>query len=88
MRIVVTYDISKNKIRTKVFRILESYGAWKQYSVFELEVTEVQLVQMKVKIKAVIEKHDKVRFYELCERCTGKIGEIGEQSPISIPNVV
>jgi len=88
MRIVVTYDVSKNKIRTKIFRILESYGAWKQYSVFELELTDVQLVQMKIKIKAVIEKHDKVRFYEICERCKGKIVEIGETSPDTIPNVV
>lgn len=88
MRIVVTYDISKNKIRNKVFRILQSYGAWKQYSVFELELTDVQLVQMRGKIRAVIEEHDKVRFYELCERCVGKILEIGERSPETVPNVV
>ncbi|WP_214083801.1 CRISPR-associated endonuclease Cas2 [Methanoculleus sp.] len=88
MRIVVTYDISKDKIRKKVFRILESYGAWKQYSVFELELTDVQLVQMKVKIQGVIEEHDKVRFYELCQRCVGKVQELGERSPDTVPNVV
>lgn len=35
MRIVVTYDISKDKVRNRVFRILEGYGAWKQYSIFD-----------------------------------------------------
>lgn len=88
MRVVVTYDISKDKVRKKVFRILESYGAWKQYSVFELELTDVQLVQMKVKIQSVIEEHDRIRFYELCQRCVGKVLEIGERSPEKVPNVV
>lgn len=88
LRIVVTYDISKDKVRKKVFRILESYGAWKQYSVFELELTDIQLVQLKVKIQNVIEEHDKVRIYELCRSCVGKILEIGERSPERVSNVV
>lgn len=88
MRVVVTYDISKDKVRKKVFRILESYGAWKQYSVFELELSDVELVQMKVKIQSVIEEHDKVRFYELCQRCVEKVLEIGERSPEKVSNVV
>lgn len=88
MRLVVTYDISKDKIRNRVFRILESYGAWKQYSVFELEITDVQRVQLEEKIRSAIESHDRVRIYELCTRCIGKITELGEQSPESLSNVV
>ncbi len=88
MRVVVTYDIRENKVRRKVFRILESYGAWKQYSVFELEISDVQHVQMREKIRNVIEKQDRVRFYELCERCTKKVDEIGEPSPEIMSNVV
>ncbi|MGB9929177.1 MAG: CRISPR-associated endonuclease Cas2, partial [Methanosarcina sp.] len=41
MRLVVTYDISDNKIRNRIYKILEKYGAWKQYSVFELDITAV-----------------------------------------------
>ncbi|MCT8338313.1 CRISPR-associated endonuclease Cas2 [Methanoculleus sp. Afa-1] len=88
MRIVVTYDIAKDKVRRKVFRILESYGAWKQYSVFELEISDVQHVQMREKIRSVIGEQDRVRFYELCERCMKKITEIGEPSPEAMSNVV
>ena len=57
MRIVVTYDITKNKVRRKVFRILESYGAWKQYSVFELEISDVRHPDAKIR---VIEEQDRV----------------------------
>ncbi len=88
VRIVVTYDIAKDKVRRKVFRILESYGAWKQYSVFELEVSDVQHIQMREKIRGVIEEQDRVRFYELCERCVNKVTEIGEPSPEFMSNVV
>jgi len=88
VRLVVTYDISKDKVRNRVFRILEGYGAWKQYSIFELEVTDVQRVQMEEKIRGVIGPHDRVRIYELCVRCVGKITDLGEQSPESLSNVV
>lgn len=88
MRVVVTYDIKKDKVRRKIFRILESYGAWKQYSVFELEISDVQYIQMREKIRSVIEEQDRVRIYELCERCAKKVAEIGEQSPEFVSNVV
>jgi CRISPR-associated protein Cas2 len=88
MRLVVTYDISKDRVRNRVFRILEGYGAWKQYSVFELEITDVQRVQMEDKIRSAISPHDRVRIYELCVRCVGKITDLGEQSPGFLSNVV
>ena len=55
MRLAITYDISDNRTRTRVFKILESYGAWKQYSVFELEISDIQRLQMEDDIKAEIE---------------------------------
>ncbi|MDR9817276.1 MAG: CRISPR-associated endonuclease Cas2 [Candidatus Methanoculleus thermohydrogenotrophicum] len=88
VRVVVTYDISDDRIRRRVFKILESYGAWKQYSVFELEISDIQYVQMQAKIRDVVEGRDRVRFYELCERCAGKVAEIGEPSPKFMSNVV
>lgn len=88
MRLAVTYDISRNRIRTRVFKILESYGAWKQYSVFELEISDIQRLQMENDIKAVIEDGDKVRIYELCERCVGAIKDIGEKTPDKTSNVI
>ena len=52
MRLAVTYDISEDKIRTRVFKILERYGAWRQYSVFELEINDIQRLNMENEIKA------------------------------------
>ncbi len=88
MRLAITYDISDNRTRTRVFKILESYGAWKQYSVFELEVSDIMRLQMEDEIKAEIETGDKVRFYELCERCVAAITDLGEKAPEKKSNVI
>jgi len=88
MRLAITYDISDNRTRTRVFKILESYGAWKQYSVFELEVSDIVRLQMEDEIKAEIETGDKVRIYELCERCVAAITDLGEKAPEKKSNVI
>lgn len=88
MRLVVTYDISDNKIRNKVYRILEKYGAWKQYSVFELDITAVQRVEMEDEIRAEIESTDKVRIYSLCSHCIKNIVDIGQRSPDKKSNII
>ena len=41
--IIVFYDISDNKIRNKIVKILESYGIRMQKSVFQCEVNLRQL---------------------------------------------
>ena len=63
MRLAITYDISDNRTRTRVFKILESYGAWKQYSVFELEISDIQRLQMEDDIKTEIEAGDKLEAH-------------------------
>lgn len=88
MRLVVTYDISDDKIRNKVYRILEKYGAWKQYSVFELDITAIQRVELEDEIKSEIESTDKVRIYSLCDRCIKNIVEIGQKAPNKKSNII
>lgn len=88
VRLVITYDISEDKIRTRLFRLLERYGAWKQYSVFEMEITPVQRVKIEHSIRSLIGASDKVRIYVLCERCQNQIVNLGESSPERMENVI
>ncbi|MEX0269390.1 CRISPR-associated endonuclease Cas2, partial [Leptolyngbyaceae cyanobacterium UHCC 1019] len=39
MHLVISYDISEDKRRTKIHKILKSYGQWMQFSVFECDLT-------------------------------------------------
>ncbi|MDP3381587.1 MAG: CRISPR-associated endonuclease Cas2 [bacterium] len=40
MYLAITYDISNNKARSKIVKILTSYGFRVQKSVFEVEITK------------------------------------------------
>ena len=84
MFIVVSYDITNNKRRTKIAKIMLDFGARVQYSVFECNLTDKQIETMRKKIIHVISaEEDTVRFYALCAACktrvevhgTGKITE-------------
>lgn len=88
MRLAITYDISDDRIRNRIFRILEKYGAWRQYSVFELEIDKIQQIKLEDDIKSRIEDGDKVRIYQLCDRCVGNIKDLGEKTPEKVSNVI
>ena len=90
MHLAVTYDISDDGRRRGVYRTLERYGAWRQYSVFELEVTKAQRVELEDELEARIKpsKGDRIRIYRLCASCHDDITDLGVSSPDEQSNVV
>jgi len=83
MYIVVSYDVPEDKRRTKIHKILKSYGQWMQYSVFECDLTEPQYAKLRSRLNKVIKPNaDSIRFYFLCACCQGKIERIGGEQPI------
>lgn len=78
MNIVVSYDISEDKRRTKIHNILKSYGQWVQYSVFECQLTNTQYAKLRSRLNKLIKPDtDSIRFYFLCSCCFGKVERIG-----------
>ena len=78
MQVVVTYDISEDKRRTKIHKVLKSYGQWMQFSVFECVVTRTEYARLRNRLSGLIEPEvDSIRFYFLCECCQGKVERIG-----------
>ena len=72
--VLVVYDISKDKRRTKLHNVLLDYGTPVQYSVFECALAPQELERMKQAVLRVIRPRvDQVRFYYLCARCLEKI---------------
>ncbi|MGC9469407.1 MAG: CRISPR-associated endonuclease Cas2 [Anaerolineae bacterium] len=72
--LLVVYDISSDKRRTKLHNVLLDFGTPVQYSVFECSLGPKALKQMLGRIKATIRpEKDRVRFYPICERCVAKI---------------
>ncbi len=68
--VVVAYDISNDRRRTRLHDLLLQYGSPVQYSVFECLLDQKRLAQMKKQVaRAVRPKEDRVRYYYLCGAC-------------------
>ena len=78
MFVVISYDISEDKRRTKIHKMLKSYGQWMQYSVFECDVTDSQYAKLRSRLSQMIKpEEDSIRFYFLCACCHPKVERIG-----------
>lgn len=81
MFVVISYDISEDKRRTKVHSLLKSYGQWMQYSVFECDLTKAQYAKLRDRASKLIQPEtDSIRFYFLCECCHRKVERIGGEA--------
>ena len=80
MFIVVAYDISDDKMRTRLHKTLRRFGERVQFSVFECILTREMFDQMCSEVAAVLEHQElgRVRYYEICKacrRCTVTLGQ-------------
>ena len=81
MHVVITYDISEDKRRTKIHKILKSYGQWMQFSVFECSLSATEYARLRNRLSHLISpEQDSVRFYFLCECCQPKVERIGGET--------
>ena len=80
---LVSYDISSDRRRKKIAKILENYGRRIQYSVFECDLDEKRYKRLYQEIaKAAADMTDgSVRFYYLCANCLPKMRLIGQAKP-------
>ncbi|WP_075063460.1 CRISPR-associated endonuclease Cas2 [Ornatilinea apprima] len=71
--ILVVYDISNDKRRTKLHNTLLNFGTPVQYSVFECLLTDKEKETMLKAVKRVIRpRKDRLRFYYICAACLKK----------------
>ncbi len=71
--ILVSYDISNDKLRTRFSKFLSKYGRRIQYSIFEIDNSKKILDNITFKIKEQFEKEfterDSVYIFELSNSC-------------------
>ena len=79
---VVAYDISDDKRRTQVHKVLKGFGTWTEYSLFECFLTKKELLQMRDKLsKHLNSQQDRVRIYMICNSCLSKVETVGIPEP-------
>lgn len=71
--IIVSYDISDDRLRTKFSKFLEQFGHRMQYSVFEIDNSERMLKIIMSEIKGKFERRfnqdDSVIIFKLSSNC-------------------
>jgi len=83
---VISYDISEDRRRTRLHKILKSYGQWMQYSLFECRLTDTQQARMWNRLHQLIKPEvDSIRLYHLCEGCARRVERIGGEKPQDEP---
>lgn len=90
MYTMVSYDIVKDKTRTRVMKFLKDFGDRVQLSVFECDLDDEQYARMKEGVEELInQKEDRVRYYRLCKSCMSRVvisgwGEIEQDEGFTI----
>lgn len=90
MHLVVAYDVHEDPNRRQVRKTLQRYGAWRQFSVFELDISKTDRVEMEDELENLIDESDgdRVRIWRLCGSCVDDITTIGNAPPDEQSNVV
>lgn len=63
--VIVIYDISSNKKRLRLFKLLKSYGFRVQKSAFEAELKKSSYAELLEKLSRFGNEHDSVRIYRI-----------------------
>lgn len=81
MFIVISYDITDDKRRTKVMKTLKNFGNHIQYSVFECDLPAPTYLRLRAQLEKLIShKEDNLRFYFLDADAIKKIQVLGSDS--------
>jgi CRISPR-associated protein Cas2 len=90
MRLAIVYDISSDANRRRIYRTLQRYGAWQQYSVFEVKVSKTERVELEDELKDHLEpsEGDRIRIYRLCSSCLDETTDLGTEQPDNQSNVI
>jgi CRISPR-associated protein Cas2 len=78
---MIAYDIDDDDIRRKVSNVLKNYGARVQYSVFECQLREQELFDLRSRLLDLIEPEDTLRWYPLCKWCKNAVSWRGRGKP-------
>lgn len=86
---VLSYDITDDRRRAAMSRILEGAGERVQYSVFECRLRPTGLNRLLQElVPLLLDEGDSLRCYPLCRRCEPVAHRLGTAAPANAPPYV
>ena len=79
MHTLIVFDVSSNKARARLVKVLRAHARRVQKSVFEAaDLPDATFLRMRGKIEALVDPEtDSVRYYRLCQACCGRVDHYG-----------
>ena len=62
VNVIIFYDVSNDKIRNKIVKVLEKYGIRTQKSVFQCQINMRDYIQMKIKLESIVKYDENVQL--------------------------
>lgn len=79
--LLVTYDITNDKKRTKFAKFLSGYGSRVQYSVFKVKnskrILNIITTTIEQKFSKSFEGEDSIYIFSVCDGCNKKVFKYG-----------
>ena len=89
MLYLISYDVTEDGGRRRVFEALKDYGRRVQYSVFECDLDEKGLDELWRRLEPEIDAEtDSCRIYRVCEACAREVTILGRGDRYSEPDFV
>jgi CRISPR-associated protein Cas2 len=86
---LLAYDMSDDKRRAKIAKLMESLGERVQGSVFEAYLNAAELQKIVKKSEKIMKmEEDSLRVYFLCEACRPKLQLLGQGKPTPPPDTM
>ncbi len=79
---LICYDVSSNRLRSRLARLLEKNGERVQYSVFRCTCSTGVMEDLKSKILGIITEGDELLILPLCKNCFSKALRAGPSIPV------
>jgi CRISPR-associated protein Cas2 len=78
-KVIISFDISDDRRRQRVVKVLEEYGVRKQYSLFELGIGEKALLGLTDSLESLMDfGEDRLMIIRLCHGCGERLYFKGE----------
>ncbi len=86
---VVCYDVSDDRVRDRIAKVLLKYGNRVQFSVFEVMLkSQNELNILLYKLRQIRDEQADIRLYKLCESCRKNSCDLDGKRIAEMPAVV
>ncbi len=85
----VCYDVTDDRRRLEVARVLKDFGQRVQKSVFEANIDPQEFERLKTRVLRVLHpQEDTLRVYSLCASCSDRVVVFGRGEVTRDPEVI